>query len=169
MVEKRADTGFTVAEVIVTLLVMGVFLMLFFQLFFTSQSQQLAVLRRSTANDIAQSNLRKVSSRALIPVTTTACQTGTSSENNPIDNSAATGSVIASSDTTSTDPKWNGDGSPSSGIAKESVTGTALASTTTTQKLVVLYPRGCEPNMPAKIVSTVTYGTETVVHATYVK
>lgn len=167
MVDARSDMGFTVTELVVTIVVLSIFITLFFEMFLTGQSQQVHITRRAVANDIALSNLSKITSRALIPVTTTACQTGASSQNNLVDNPNAPGSIIATSASGSA-PKWAGDGSPNSGLAKESLTGLGMPSSTT-QELRVFYPQGCSSGLPAKIVSTVTYESESVSHASFVK
>lgn len=167
MVDVRSDMGFTVTELIVTLIVISVFATLFFQMFMTGNSQQVHITRQAVANDIAMSNLSKITSRALIPITTTACQTGGTSQNNLVDNPDAPGSIIATS-ASGTEPKWLGDGSPSSGLAKESLNGLGMPSNTI-QELRVFYPQGCSSSAPAKIVSTVIYGSESVSHASFVK
>ena len=172
MVDKQKEAGFTVAELIVTLVVMSLFMIFFFQAFMTTQAQQAAVAKRAVANDIASSNLQKISSRALIPATTAACDGSASSPNNTYTNPSldplTAGSVIATDESGALTPKWNGDGSPNSNLAKEQVT-TPLPSTGVIQKLLVIYPRGCDANMPAKIISIVTYGSESITHAAYVK
>lgn len=174
MMEKRREDGFTVAELIVTLVVMSLFLIFFFQAFMTTQAQQVAVAKRAAANDIASSNLQKISSRALIPSSTaTTCDSSGSSPNNTLANPSlnplTAGGVIATNESTAGSMKWNGDGSPTSGLTKESTANTILSGTNIIQKLVVIYPRGCEANMPAKIISIVSYGTESIIHAAYVK
>jgi len=150
----KEESGFTVIEVVVALIVMSVFLTLLFQLYMATQSQHLSAVQHAVANDIAQSNLRKINTRASIPASTPACAPGVTQ-------------IIASNESGS-HPKWTGDGTPSSGLAKESLSNTSLPSTGVVQKLTVNYPRGCDPAMPARITSTVEYGTETVVRATYV-
>lgn len=172
MVDKQKEAGFTVAELIVTLVVMSLFMIFFFQAFMTTQAQQAAVAKRAAANDVASSNLQKISSRALIPPSTASCDSSPSSPNNTYANPSldplTAGSIIATNDTGASAPKWDGDGSPNSGIAKEP-TNAPLPSTGVIQKLLVIYPRGCDANMPAKIISTVSYGSETITHAAYVK
>ncbi len=154
MVAHPTERGFTVVEMIVTLVVMSLFLTMFFQLFLTGESQRVAVVRRASANDIAMTNLRKISAKSLIPVATTACDAvtvGGGNPNNLLLNSSAAGSTIA----------W------SVSLVAESTTGTSLPSGTT-QVLAVIYPRGCSVSMPAKIISRVTYGSETVSRAAFI-
>ncbi len=148
---NRRESGFTVAEMVVALVVMSIFMTLFFQLYMTSESQRIAVVRRAAANDIAMTNLQKIPAKAAIPGTTTPCQSGGGSVNNLVDNPSAVGSTVA----------W------SATLAAEVQTGTSLPPSTT-QVLTVFYPSGCGSTMPAKIVSTVTYGSETVSRAAFV-
>lgn len=173
MVENRGDMGFTITELLVTLVIMSIFLVFFIQAYMTAQAQQVDVKQRAAANSIAQSNLQKISSRTLIPATTTACDSSSSSPNNPIANSSlnseTAGSIIATTETSdATAPKWTGSGSPDSGLAKETVNLSALPPNVV-QKMIVQYPRGCESTMPAKIISTVAYGTESISHVAFVK
>lgn len=157
--------GFTIAEMVVTLVVLSLFMTLFFQLFLTGTSQQKSITSQASLNDIALSNLGKVSSRNLIPASTTACQSGGGSVNNQLDNSLAGGSIIATNATSGvTTPTWS-----TAGLAAEPLTGTNLPNTGVVQELRVFYPQGCGSNLPAKIVSTVTYSSESVSHAAFVK
>ncbi len=162
MVVQRADIGFTVAELVVTLVILSLFVGLFYQMFVTGQSQQQFISQRAVANDVAQSNLGKVTSKNQIPGSITC-----NSTNDTLNYPSAPGTVIATS-ASGASLKWNGDGSPSSGLAKENISNTVLPSSSN-QELRVFYPRGCASNMPARIVSTVTYGSESVSHATFVK
>lgn len=165
MVVGHDEQGFTVVEMVVTLVVMSLFLTLFFQTSFSSQTQQVNVARLAAANSISQANLNKISAKSLIPSGTTACNTSGSSENNPLTNVNAKGSLIASDDTNH-DPAFRWD-SPTVNMSPESLANTPLPSATT-QVLRVLYPQGCLATAPAQIISTVTYGSETVTHAAYI-
>lgn len=169
MVERQTQSGFTVVEMVITLVVMTLFLAVFLQLFLTGESQRIVVVRRAAANDIALTNLYKV--RTKTSVSLPACTTGASSANNLIDNINATGSVVATGDSTDTvnypTRNWL-----TLGLAPlatgEPTAGTSLPSSTI-QKLLVVYPRGCATGAPAKIISSVTYnGLESVSHAAYV-
>jgi len=166
MSHRDVEAGFTVAEMVITLVVLSIFLMLFFQLYILGLSQKSVFILRATANDIAQNNLHKIINKASIPADD-ACDATSSGSSNPnnatlnadLNSDGATGSIIGTaSGSTSTFP---------SPLAPESLTGTGLP-TSTTQILSVIYPQGCYDQNPAKIISTVTYGTETVTHATYV-
>ncbi len=159
MVADEIEEGFTVIEMVVTMVIMALFLTLFFQMFFSSQSQQTSVFHRATANDIARTNLRKISSKTT--VTLPACINTSSSPNNPLANSSATGSIVAT-DTSGGTPTWS-----TAGLSAESLDDTELPPGTT-QTLKVLYPRGCASAMPAEIISIVSYKSETVSHAAYI-
>lgn len=164
---ERAEGGFTIVEMLITLVILGLFLGLFFQLYMTSQAQRAAVIKYAAANDIAQSNLRKITAKSQLPASVLCDNTtnGSTNKNNGVLNTtldANTGSVIVTEpDGDSATPEWG------STLAKESITGTSLPSTTQ-QTLLVSYPRGCSGLMPAKIISIVTYDAESVAHAQYV-
>lgn len=165
MATHELENGFTIAEMIVTLVIMGLFLTLFFNTFMSSEYQRVAVSTRATANDISLTNLGKISSKTTI--TLPACNSTASSPNNLIANSAATGSYIATDDATLNAAPTNAPTWTAAGLKAEVLTDTSLQ-TGTTQTLKVLYPRGCGSAMPAQIISIVNYKSETVSHATYV-
>lgn len=162
MVRQQRDEGFTVAEIVVTLVVMSIFVSLFFQMYLTQIGQRTAVTLRATADDISLSNLNKITAKSTIPASTAACNGAAGSPNNSVINPAATGSIIATN-ATSGSPTW-----ATAGLTAEPIAGTPLSGGAT-QVLKVLYPQGCSPNtLPAEIISTVSYGLETVAHAAYV-
>jgi prepilin-type N-terminal cleavage/methylation domain-containing protein len=138
--------GFTIVEVIITIAVMSIFLTFLYQAFLVGQSQQLATIRLGAANDLAQTNLRKITDRSQISVTCDAT-TGPSNTNNLVLNASAAGSDIT--------------------FTPESTLPPSLP-TTTTQQMKVQYPQGCAKTMPAKVMSIVTYGLETIVRVSYV-
>lgn len=164
---QKQEMGFTIVELVITLVVMALFLTLFFQMFITGKSQQTTIARQAIANDIAISNLNKITSRAAYSgISGTACISGAGSTNNLLDSTLdpVPGSIIAS---TSSSPSW-----ATAGLAAESTAGTVLAGQTVNQELRVFYTSDCaSSNAPVKIQSTVTYenGSETVTHATFVK
>jgi prepilin-type N-terminal cleavage/methylation domain-containing protein len=156
MVANQTDSGFTIVEVVVTLAVMSVFLTLLFQTYITNLSQQKAIIIRSAADDIAVTNLKKITTRNASFFTSNPITCDASDD--LLTTPTATGTPITLSSTT--DP------------AAESLTGTDLPPSTTTQTITVLYPQGCNPSgtVPIEILSTVNYnsGTEKVQHATYI-
>lgn len=144
--------GFTVIEVLVALTIIGLFITLFFQLFFVGQSQQVSAIRLAAANDLAQINLRKITSRNQITPASANCD----SSNDLTQNANATGSDITFTAETSLSPSLPPSSQPG-GVQ---------------QAMKVVYPQGCDLTMPAKIMSIVTYGTglnvETVQRVSYV-
>lgn len=66
--EKRVridgnSNGFTVVEVIVTVIIVSLFLFSFLQVYLLLESQRIGLARQANASDIAYSNLSKVTSR----------------------------------------------------------------------------------------------------------
>lgn len=164
---RGGETGFTIVEVIVATVIIGLFAGLFFQSFFSNTAQQTFVVQRAAADDIALNNLKKITGHDSLLITSITCSTtGSNNPNNLTINTAAPGSEIASVDFGQT-PAANQ-------YAKESIANTSLPANSTTQKMVVLYPRGCTPVniVPIQIKSTVTFmtphGQETVTRATYI-
>ncbi len=149
--KKHTETdGFTIVEVLVTLVITVLFLTTFFSLYMSMESQRIATGRRALASNIAYSNLSKVTDRSTV-VAAAACDASTSGNvNNLSINSSATGSNITSLITTE----------PTTGLGNP-----------TTQTVRAFYPRGCAAGMPIKIQATTTFGNpaESVVHATYIK
>ena len=141
----RGD-GFTIVEVIMTLAIMGLFLTFLYQAFLVGQSQQLVTIRLGAANDLAQSNLRKITDRSQISA--------------PCDVSAGPGNV---NDLTQ---NASADGSDITFTPESTLPASLPASTT--QQMRVQYPQGCALVMPAKVISIVSYGSETIVRVSYV-
>ncbi len=150
MLDGRSDSGFTIVEMIVSLVVMVIFATLLFQMFLVGTTQQGTVSARASAIDIAAINLSKIDSRDSPLLSSITCSTAaTNNPNNLTINSSAAGSNIT--------------------FTHESTSGTNLPSGTgTVQKMVALFPRGCTNSMPIEIISTVEYNGETITRATYV-
>lgn len=176
MGHRFRDQGFTIVEVVVTLSILSLFLGLFFTMYMTSQSQSRSTIIRAAADDIAQSNLRKIANKNSIPSSTDVCDNTTAGTANP--NNAAINMTLSPDSATNTDPMAGSEISmvahtstpPANTIMAESLANTGLP-TSTTQRLIIVYPRGCNTSMPAKILSIVTYGptdSEQVVHASYI-
>ncbi len=160
------DTGFTIVEVIVAVVIIGLFAGLFFQTYLSNTSQQTTVVQRAAADDIALNNLKKITARDSPLISSISCSTAaTSNPNNLTINTSAAGSSISS--------VAFGQTPSASQYARESLEKTSLPSTAA-QAMVVLFPRGCTPAgvVPIEIKSTVTFstlhGTETVTRAAYV-
>jgi len=142
------NAGFTVVEVIVTLVVIAIFLAAFFQTFILLTSQRVKVARQAAASDIAYTNLRKVVARP----------TGLSCD--------ATNGYTLLSSTNGTD-----DTTRFFRSENDSTLGQQR-----TQRVIAYPTAGCTSfaTSPVKIVSTVTFdnnspgGAVEVVHASYI-
>ncbi len=176
MGHRHTEQGFTIVEVVVTLSILALFLALFFTMYMTSMSQSKSTVTKAAADDIAQTNLRKISSKTTIPSTTNACDGTTSGSGN--ENNATLNTALLPDAATNTDPMAGSEVTmvaytatpPANTIVAEPLTDTGLPATTT-QRLLVMYPRGCYSSMPAKIISIVVYGptdSDQVVHEAYV-
>ncbi|HUO61909.1 MAG TPA: hypothetical protein VMT96_00455 [Candidatus Bathyarchaeia archaeon] len=153
----RSAEGFTVAELVVTVVVLSIFLYTLFQGYLVIQTQRLNVARQAHASDIAYTNLRKVTSRPAA-LTQTVCNTNASI----MDLTAGTQSTEPGLDITQY------------GYTLESTTNlTQTLGSTATQTLVAYAPQGCAnlTTAPVEIVSTVTFGTngDKITHAAYVQ
>lgn len=140
-------SGFTIIEVIVALGVISLFVAFFFQIYLTTESQRIGVMRRVTASDIAYTNLRKFSAKP-----------GSLSCTSDMDltvNANAPGTVISTA---------------AYAFTPETVSSTLGSNAT--QTVLAFAPSGCAAygTNPVKIVSKVGYGTdgEEVVHASFV-
>lgn len=165
MAKNNMSEGYTIVEMIVSLVVLSLFLALFFQVYSTNASQQLLVSRRAAAFDIATSNLTKVSIKTGLPV----CDNAINSLLNPTNE----GKIIATNQPgqPALTPTWTTAAaianSATTGITVEPITGTSLP-TNTYQELRVIYPQGCDPQMPVTVVSIVRFGSESVRRAVYI-
>lgn len=150
----QAHAGFTVVEMLVTVVLAGIFLAFFVQMFRATAAQQLSLVRQSIANDIAKSNLAKFPTAGSLTNAPTSyvCDTNTTGNTNNLTVSAAVaGTSVLADSQKETDP----------GTIGELV-----------QTVRAYSPRGCGPNLPIKVVSTVEYGfvgqRDKVEYATYV-
>lgn len=145
--------GFTVVEMLVTVVLAGMFLTFFIQMFRATTSQQASVTRLSTAGDIALSNLNKFPSASAVPGYTCDDTTvGASNPNNLKLNPSASGVSILDDTTKEPDPGTLG---------------------TLEQSVRAYSPNGCSAvSSVVKLVSTVKYNfggqQQEVTHVTYV-
>ncbi len=146
----QEQQGFTIVEVIVTLVVLSLFLTGFFQAYLLLESQRINVVRQAKASDIAYVNLGKYPAKpANLDCTTN-----------------ASGTVLGSTKSGRTTNTYNF-------VAETDV---SLLGTTN-QEVVAYAPNGCDTTTPTafkggmvKIVSTVEYsGNRSVQHVTYVQ
>lgn len=137
--------GFTIIEMVVSLAIVALFLLFFIQLFLTTESQRISTLRRTTASDIAYSNLRKFASRPALACNTDMDLSATAN---------APGTIIST---------------PTYSFTAETTPG--VLGTGVTQVVRAYAPSGCTAYNanPVKIISEVTYGTnEKIIHAAFV-
>lgn len=146
--QSEHSSGFTIIETVVTLAVVALFATFFFQLYLTSESQRIAVLRRSTASDLAYTNLRKFASKPSGLTCTTDMDLSA--------NANAPGTVISNATYSFT-----------------AETAPSILGQNVTQTVTAFAPSGCTTYSanPAKIISEVSYGTsgEKIIHAAYVE
>lgn len=153
--------GFTIVEMLVTVVLAGIFLTFFLQMYRATSAQQASLTRQAAVNDIAKSNLNKYPTSNVFDSLYT-CDTdpsATTNTNNLTINKNAAGNIIL--DSTSVDPNIN-HGEPDPGNL-----GTLV------QRVKVYWPLGCSGgHVPIKIESTVEYGftgqRDKVVYATYI-
>ena len=147
--------GFTVVEMIVTIVVLSIFMTGIFQSYLLLESQRVLVARQARASDIAYSNLRKFQTRPANLL----C--------NPAQISPTRGLVIGN--------ESNYPGSSAYGFVAESgETVKYMGRTSQLHQTVTAYaPNGCTGSNftdgIVKIISTVTYEGGSVSHAGYVK
>ena len=162
MQADKHSKGFTIVEVMVTLVIVALFMTFFFQSYMAIESQRQAIQRRANASSIAYTNLRKFAQRPVSSPTTFSCDPLTM---DGLD-STQPGKLLGD--------QTNTPASPSSyGFTAEDAT--SLLGTGSSQEVRVFAPYGCAAfdKMPLKIVSTVKYGTgtpqEEVVHVSFIK
>ncbi len=163
----NGEDGFTVVEVVTTLAIMGLLLTFMFQTFFVGQSQQLTTVRLAAANDLAQTNLRKITDKRQL--------TSGSVDSNSIDyaqcnsvNDVTGGSTYTPSPALPANPSSAPDHSVRLQFTQENPVPPSLSPSDTKQYLYVRYPQGCSIMLPAQVVAVVTYGTEIITRTSYV-
>lgn len=161
MQADKHSKGFTIVEVMVTLVIVALFMTFFFQSYMAIESQRQAIQRRANASSIAYTNLRKFAQRPLSSPTAFSCDTSMNGRD-----STQPGKLLGD--------QTNTPASPSSyGFTAEDAT--SLLGAGSSQEVRVFAPYGCLEfdKMPLKIVSTVRYGTgtpqEEVVHVSFIK
>ena len=159
--DDRDDSGFTIVEMIVTLVLASLFVIFLVQFFLAAGGQQISVERQAAANNLARTNLSKFPRASSLtgytcdPNTTPAANT-----NNLTINPSANGTLILSN-------------TVNNGSTTREAAPAILPNVT--QEVRAYSPMGCMPSGSGivKIVSRVTYGyigqTGEVVYATYVQ
>lgn len=75
-VNNHPNDGFTIIEIIVTTVILTIFLILFFQSYMVLESQRIILARSTAADQLATTNLRKVTSRSGIVANNISCVAG---------------------------------------------------------------------------------------------
>jgi prepilin-type N-terminal cleavage/methylation domain-containing protein len=159
--DNNSQQGFTIVEMIITIIVSSLFIMMFFQMYLVLESQRVQVARVAKAHDIAYSNLRKFTTR---PASLT-CD----SSMDLIANGNATGKLLGDQSNSSTST------SSTYGFVAEPTAVTQSLGANSTQTVYAFAPSGCGSfdDQPIKIVSTVTFGSGSneneVTHASFVR
>jgi prepilin-type N-terminal cleavage/methylation domain-containing protein len=158
MIARDTESGFTLVEMIVTLVIMSLFSTLFINMFSAAQLQRVNVVRVSAANDMAVTNLEKFSTRQDIEdISGSACTSSndvTQPGNSGLINNVMSGTLL-------------------SGWSQETPEAPLPPSPSTSQRIYVVYPQGCDADMPIQVKSVVEFnngtGTERVIHSAYVR
>lgn len=152
-------SGFTVVEIVVTLVLTAIFLTLFFQMYMIMEWRRIAVARHATASDIAYSNLRKFVARPT--VTCDAAKMDLTAS----DASSKPGLVLGDETNNPTPSAY--------GFVAEPSSVTQPLGANVKQTVKAFAPKGCDTTAfsasPIKVESTVSYGTnnERVTHAIF--
>lgn len=155
MSDKNSE-GFTVVEMIVTVVIASLFLTFFIQMFRTASNQQQIVFNQSVVNAIVKSNLDKFPASAGFD-TPYVCDTNpstTANVNNLAIRSDAPGTVLLDDSSTNREPDPGNIGELN-------------------QSVKAFSPFGCGAEKPIKVVSSVEFGPpdarDEVVYATYIE
>lgn len=152
--KKTPQSGFTAVEMLVTVVVGGLFVLMFYQLFTALSENSIENRRFAQASDLAYLNLRKYPTIDAV--------VSKSFENDPNNVLLCGSSRIALEDGPPVDPE---DGQPTPD--GKNVNFKFLGKITETVSAV--YPFGCENNSVVEVTSKVIYdGGKVVTHATYV-
>lgn len=150
-ITSPSDAGFTVVEIVVTLVLTAVFLTLFFQMYMIMEWRRIAVARHATASDIAYSNLRKFVARPT--VTCDAAKMDLTAS----DASSKPGLVLGDETNNPTPSAY--------GFVAEAPAATQSLGSNVTQSVRAYAPKGCGTptftDTPIKLEATVTYGNPT--------
>lgn len=162
----NGEDGFTVVEVVTTLAIMGLLLAFMFQTFFVGQSQQLTTVRLAAANDLAQTNLRKITDKRQVKSGVLDSNSIDTAQCNSL-NDVTGVSTYTPSPSPAANPSSAPDHATQLQLTQESIP-PSLPPSDTKQYLYVRYPQGCSITMPAQIVAVVTYGSEIITRTSYV-
>ena len=155
MQSHKYEKGFTVVEMIVTIVVLSIFMTGIFQSYLLLESQRIEVARQARASDIAYSNLRKFQTRPA--------------------NLVCNASQISPTKGLSLGNENNYPGSSTYGfVAEGGKTVEHMGKTSDFHQTVIAYaPYGCTGSdftyNTVKIISTVTYEGGSVSHAGFIQ
>lgn len=153
---QLSDSGFTVVEMVVTMVILALFLGGFLQSYLLVDSQRVKLAQQSRASDVAYSNLRKFASRPSGLTCTAAMDL--------IANANAPGVLLGDQNNTVTSSAY--------GFIAEPTSVTQSLGSGATQEVRAFAPDGCAnfATNPVKITSVVTYGSsgDKVQHASFV-
>lgn len=145
---KEKSRGFTITEVIVTVIVLSIFLVAAFQWYSLIEYQRISLLRRAVASEIAYINLRKFPVR---PTSLTTCSNSPdgidlTSYNNftpeTVSSYPAASALVGAATTTSTSPGITGVTQTVKGFPVDGCSGTNFASKTFKVESTVTYNGG---------------------------
>lgn len=167
----RYSNGFTIVEMLVTVVLAGIFLTFFLQMYRATNAQQQSLIRQSIANDIARSNLAKFP--IALSVTNATCNNGRVNTNDCGASGMPQCDSIGTSANSTNNLKVRKDAPGTSiTLAAEPDPGTLGA---ITQSIRAFWPQGCGSNVPIKVTSSVEYvfggsagQSNTVEYSTYV-
>ena len=151
---KTPQSGFTAVEMLVTVIVGGLFVLMFYQLFTALSENSIENRRFAQASDLAYLNLRKYPTLDTV--------VSKSFENDPNNILLCASSKIALEDGPPIDPA-TGQPTPDGKNVNFKFLGKI------TETVSAVYPFGCENNSVVEVTSKVIYdGGKVVTHATYV-
>lgn len=174
--------GFTIVEMLVTVALAGIFLTFFIQMYRATNAQQLSLIRQSTANDIAKSNLAKFPTAA--SVKTAACAAIGAADTRECGNSSPRCDTTGTSTNSFNNLAIRADAPGTAIIGVKTAGGAPIVSITepdpgnlgtVTQTVRAYWPQGCGAgdDVPIKVNSRVDYvfgdaQTNSVEYSTYV-
>ncbi len=155
---RSQSAGFTIVELIVTIVVTSIVLTTFFWAYMTALYQRVNVARQAAASDIAYSNLKKFTTKPIITCDSTMDLTALGSATKP-------GKLLGDDSNETTTSIYGFIAESPASMKKRLGTGAS-------QRVVAFAPDGCTNfnAKPLKIESTVTFGTsgDKVVHVSYI-
>lgn len=165
----RYSGGFTIVEMLVTVVLSGIFLTFFIQMYRATNAQQQSLIRQSIANDMARSNLAKFPTATSITSATCAGGRINTSDCSPSGTPQCDSTGTSTNSANNIKVRKDAQGT-SINLAAEANPGKLG---TVTQSIRAAWPQGCGANVPIKLTSRVEYvfgggQSNTVEYSTYV-